>query len=70
MIDLPKEFNLISKFITGSNLYGTETESSDIDIRGIFIPSSEYTLGFVKNVEQYEDQDEEMMKFISLLKSL
>lgn len=37
--------NLIIKTITGSRLYGTENESSDLDFQGIFIPSKQYVYG-------------------------
>ena len=33
--------NLICKMIFGSHLYGTNTKSSDIDYKGIFLPSKE-----------------------------
>lgn len=38
----------------GSMSYGTNTESSDEDFKGICIPPSEYYFGFVKNFEQAE----------------
>jgi len=55
MLNLPNNFKLISKFITGSHLYGTNTELSDTDIRGVFIPSEEYFYGFLNRVEQPKD---------------
>jgi uncharacterized protein len=45
--------NLILKVKTGSHLYGTETETSDDDYIGIFIPDEEYTLG-LKHIEQVD----------------
>lgn len=54
MIELPEEFSLICTFITGSHLYGTNTELSDRDERGVFIPSKEYFLGFLKHTKIYE----------------
>jgi len=42
--------------ITGSTAYGTNTPTSDIDIRGIAIPDDVgYYTGFLKHFEQYED---------------
>jgi predicted nucleotidyltransferase len=40
------EKNKILEIITGSFLYGTNTETSDKDYYGIFMPSIEYVLGF------------------------
>lgn len=57
MINLPSNFKLISKFITGSRLYGTNTELSDTDIRGVFIPSEEYFYGFLNRIEQIKDNE-------------
>lgn len=48
--DMAKD-NLIYKYRTGSNLYGTVVEGSDDDFGGIFIPNKDYVLG-IKNVEQ------------------
>lgn len=45
----------IYEVIVGSQAYGFSTSESDIDIRGIAIPSKEYFLGFVKRFEQYEE---------------
>jgi len=56
MINIPEDFKMISTFITGSNLYGNATKDSDIDTRGVFIPSKEYFYGFSKRVEQFEDK--------------
>jgi predicted nucleotidyltransferase len=47
------EQNLILKVLVGSHLYGTNTESSDRDYVGIFIPSKDYILG-LKTCEQVE----------------
>lgn len=38
----------------GSFAYGTNIESSDIDVKGICIPTKEYFLGFTKKFEQAE----------------
>jgi len=40
--------NLILKIRTGSKLYGTNTENSDSDYLGVFIPNKEYVLGLSK----------------------
>ena len=49
------ENNLILKYLSGSITYGTNREDSDIDIRGIFVPSKEYWIG-LHTVEQIVDQ--------------
>lgn len=56
MINLPDDFKLIFKCVTGSNLYGTNTPLSDIDERGVFIPSEKYFHGFLDKTEQFEDK--------------
>lgn len=56
MINLPNHFKLIAEFITGSNLYGTSTPDSDVDTRGVFIPTMEYFFGYMKRTEQFEDK--------------
>lgn len=71
MIILPKNFKLIFEFISGSHLYGTSTPESDMDTRGIFIPTEEYFYGFLNRTEQYEDKVEdtvyhEIRKFLIL----
>jgi predicted nucleotidyltransferase len=55
-IQLPKDFKLISKFLAGSHLYGTNTPDSDTDTRGVFIPPKEYFLGFAKRAERFSDK--------------
>lgn len=42
---------------TGSHLYGTNREGSDIDLRGICIPPPEYLVSLNKNFECYEDPE-------------
>ena len=51
MLNLPNNFKLISKFITGSRLYGTNTPISDVDIRGVFVPIKEYFYCFSTNIK-------------------
>ncbi len=46
--------NTIFLTLHGSHAYGTNTPTSDIDVKGIAIPPSEYFLGFSKNFEQAE----------------
>lgn len=47
--------NLILRILVGSHLYGTNTENSDKDYLGIFIPDKDYVMG-IKRVEQVEDR--------------
>jgi len=42
MSDKPK--NLICEMVFGSHLYGTATEKSDRDFKGIFLPTAEEIL--------------------------
>jgi len=51
--------NTIFLCVHGSNAYGSNTEESDIDLRGIAIPPKDYFFGFVKNFEQatFESND-------------
>lgn len=44
--------SVLYKCIHGSRAYGTNTEDSDVDIKGICVPPKEYYLGF-KEFEQY-----------------
>jgi len=41
----------------GSHSYGTNIESSDVDIRGVCIPPKEYFLGFLHKFEQAESKE-------------
>ena len=68
---MDSRFKIIFKCITGSKLYGTDTLESDEDIRGVFIPTKEFYLGFLNKVEQVESHvpDEtfwEISKFFRL----
>lgn len=49
---------LLMRCISGSQAYGMATETSDVDIRGIFVPTLDYMLGFMKHVEQIERKPE------------
>jgi predicted nucleotidyltransferase len=46
--------NTIFLTLHGSHAYGTNTPTSDVDVKGIAIPPSEYYLGFSKVFEQAE----------------
>jgi uncharacterized protein len=64
-------FKVIFKCITGSHLFGTSTPQSDLDVRGVFIPTEEFYLGFINRVEQVESREPdeclwEIMKFLKL----
>ena len=41
--------NLIYKFRSGSQLYGTVTSNSDKDFAGIFIPPKDYVIGLSRD---------------------
>jgi hypothetical protein len=51
---------LIFSCVAGSHLYGTATDSSDKDVRGVFIPSKKFILGFVHRVEQVENKPDDV----------
>lgn len=53
---LPKDFKLLFSARTGSHMYGTDVPTSDVDTRGVFVPTKEHYLGFLKVVEQVEDK--------------
>jgi len=63
MIHLPSSFKLIFRCLAGSNLYGTNTSTSDIDERGVFIPDEKFFYGFLNKVEQYEDKNNDITYF-------
>lgn len=46
--------NTVFLTLHGSHAYGTNTPTSDVDVKGFAIPPSEYYLGFSKNFEQAE----------------
>lgn len=61
----------IFKTLTGSRVYGTHTETSDYDYRGVIIPPKEYFFGYSSAFEQYEDKKNdttlfEIRKFLKL----
>lgn len=47
--------NLIYKCVHGSTAYGLNTPSSDLDVKGIFVPDIDYYFGY-KTIEQQEDK--------------
>ena len=59
MIQLPKGSKLLSTFLTGSHLYGTNTPDSDTDTRGVFVSPREHLLGLA-NCFKVEDKIEEL----------
>ena len=63
MNNLIDKFKIISSFICGSNLYGTSTEHSDVDLRGVFIPTKKYFYGFLHNINQIEDKENDIVYF-------
>lgn len=68
---LNKKYKLLVQFLAGSHLYGTNTELSDIDTRGVFIADKTCYLGIIGRVEQVEDKKNdtvfhEVKKFLTL----
>jgi predicted nucleotidyltransferase len=45
----------------GSQAYGTATPTSDLDLKGVAIPPSEYFLGFANKFEQAEQHEPDMV---------
>lgn len=72
-LDFLKDNNLILfEAISGSYAYGTNTENSDKDIRGVFILKEEDYLGALNLIDEVSDDKQdikyfELKKFISLL---
>lgn len=63
--------NIIFLAVSGSNLYGTATETSDLDIRGIALDTKESLLG-LDNFKQHSDKKTDTVvysfkRFIQLL---
>ncbi|MCF8354357.1 MAG: nucleotidyltransferase domain-containing protein [Melioribacteraceae bacterium] len=56
---IKERFKLIFAGIVGSTLYNTDTEDSDIDIKGVFIPPKEYFLGNLHKIDQFESKKKE-----------
>jgi len=53
---------LILKYVGGSQAYGTATEDSDIDYRGVVIPPKSYFLG-LDRFEQYENTNPDIVYY-------
>lgn len=51
------DFNYIFETVAGSHLYGTAKTESDVDVRGVFIPTEPYFYGFMLNIEQIEEKE-------------
>jgi len=64
MFDLQQNTILLS--IAGSRVYGTATNSSDVDVKGVAIPPSSYYLGFLNRFEQ-ADKSTQLEPFTGLL---
>lgn len=63
---------IIYSTLAGSHAYGTNLPTSDLDIRGVFVPFVEYFLGFAKHIEEAKGDGEdeayyEVRKFFKLL---
>ena len=58
MTNIKEPTDLIEKIIlnstSGSQLYGTTTPDSDVDYRGIFLPSKKYLYGLSRLIEESE----------------
>lgn len=50
----------------GSRAYGTNTPSSDVDVKGVAIPPARYFHGFVEHFEQ-ADKPGHMQQFLPLM---
>lgn len=59
-LKFPEGSKIICKFVAGSHLYGTSTEISDVDLRGIFIPPKEYFMGFLKRIKTVENKTDDI----------
>lgn len=67
--DKPWEDFLIYKVIAGSHCYGTNDENSDVDFRGICLPSKNNLLGFNKFEQKlFKEQDEQIFSLDKFLK--
>ena len=52
--------------VAGSRAYGMSVSSSDVDVKGVCIPTKEYMMGFINNFEQ-ADKPSHMMAFYDCL---
>lgn len=58
-----QDFTTIFEATTGSYLYGTALPESDVDTRGVFIPSEKYFLGFHNRIEQIEENKQDIVHY-------
>lgn len=73
---LPKKIDFVSKnlifmSLAGSHLYGTNTEQSDIDLRGVCVPPKNVVIGFAREFTQHQVENEDtivygLSKFMNL----
>lgn len=64
--------NLIFKAVVGSQAYGTAIPTSDIDLKGVFLESTDHLLGFGYREQIEVGKDEtyyELRRFLQLLQS-
>lgn len=54
--DLRKRTILLT--VAGSRAYGIHTDQSDVDVKGVCVPSEEYFFGFLNKFEQADDSRE------------
>lgn len=63
---------IIYKVISGSHSYGTNTPTSDVDVRGVFIPEDSYVFGIMRMDQKVLNDNEDtvlydLRKYIKLL---
>jgi uncharacterized protein len=61
-VKIPNDFRVIFSCLSGSHMYGTSTPASDVDVRGVFIPSKEYFMGF-QTIEQFQCKEPDTTYF-------
>ena len=58
-----KNFDVVMACRAGSHLYGTNVLESDIDYRGVFVPSKPYFFGCHQHIEQIETKTPDVVLF-------
>lgn len=63
---------IIYKVISGSHSYGTNTPTSDVDVRGVFIPEDSYVFGIMRMDQKVLNDNEDtvlydLRRYIKLL---